>query len=292
MRWSFAKYVACGNDFILFDNRQSLFPLSRSSLIPYLCHRQRGIGADGVLLLESSTLADFRMRIFNSDGSEAEMCGNGIRCFVKWLADIGFQGPVYRIETKERILTALQSDDMVSIEMGGPTDVQWDISLSYENQSLHVHHLNTGVPHTVLFVKDIDHFNLLELGSYLRDHPFWMPNGTNVTIAQQISPGEFKVRTYERGVEGETLSCGTGAAAAALAAAYQNRLLSPLTVRTRSGEELRVGFLEQRHRFTQVTLTGPASCTFRGEIDLPENEEIDYSGQFNNFSQNLGIKLT
>lgn len=270
MRWSFAKYVGCGNDFILFDNRQGNFPLSQPTLIQRLCHRQSGIGANGVLLLENSVQADFRMRIFNSDGSEAEMCGNGLRCFVKWLATLGFQYQTYRIEVMHRILTTLQLPTTVCIEMGKPTHVQWNIPLSYQNQLLYVHHLDTGVPQTILFIQDIDDLNLIELGVYIRNHSLWMPKGTNVTVVQQVDYQVFKIRTYERGIEGETLACGTGAVAAALAIAHQYGLLSPIIIQTRSGEELMIGFLREQQGFSKVTLTGPAQCTFRGEVNFSE----------------------
>ncbi len=273
MHWSFAKYVGCGNDFILFDNRQSLFPFSQPAVIQRLCHRQQGIGADGIIFLENSSKADFRMRIFNCDGTEAEMCGNGLRCFVKWLASNGFQLPTYRIETMHQILTASKLEENVCIDMGQPIHIQWNIPLTYEEKLLYVHHLNTGVPHTILFVSDIQEINLIKLGRYIRHHSLWMPKGTNVTIAQQTGPQRFKVRTYERGVEGETLSCGTGAVAAALAAAHQYRLLSPLTIETLAGEELKVGFLQEQGRFSKILLTGPAQLTFKGEIVL-ENERI------------------
>lgn len=268
MRWSFAKYVGCGNDFILFDNRQGTFPLSQPTIISRLCHRQKGIGADGVILLENSQQADFRMRIFNSDGSEAEMCGNGLRCLIHWLTLKGLPASTYRIETMHRILMAFRREAAICIEMGKPTHLQWNIPLSYHQQLFHAHHLNTGVPHTVLFIHDVDSINLVELGTYIRNHPFWLPKGTNVTVAQQIGAQRFKIRTFERGVEGETLACGTGAVAAALAAAHQHRLVSPLTIQTRSGEELTIGFLRHEKEFSNVTLTGPAQLTFQGEIDL------------------------
>jgi diaminopimelate epimerase len=277
MRWPFAKFVGCGNDFILFDNRHGNFPLSQPGLIKWLCHRQEGIGADGILLLENSMLADFRMRIFNSNGSEAEMCGNGLRCFVKWLADQGLQRQIYRIEVMHRILTALLVKNTVCIEMGKPVNSQWNIPLSFENQLLNVHHLDTGVPHTILFVKDLTHIKFIELGAYIRNHSRWMPKGTNVNLAQQTGPQTFKIRTYERGVEGETLGCGTGATAVALAAAYQYHLSSPIIIQTSSGEELSIEFLQQEQDFSNVTLTGPVQGIFQGEIDLCiTRKELEY----------------
>jgi diaminopimelate epimerase len=274
MNWSFVKYVACGNDFILFDNRLGTFPCTQPALIQRLCNRQWGIGADGILLREDSTKADFRMRIFNSNGSEAEMCGNGLRCFIKWLACTGFQGEIFRIEVMDRILTATYSEDTVSIEMGPPVNVQWNISVPYKNRLLLVHYLDTGVPHAVIFMKNIDEVNLEELGTFIRHYPLWMPKGTNLTIAEQLSSQKFKIRTYERGIEGETLACGTGATAVALAGANQYLLSSPITIQTSSRDELSIEFMQQKLTFSHVTLTGPAQFTFLGKIDLPENEKI------------------
>lgn len=266
-RWSFAKYVGCGNDFILFDNRLQTFP-TFPSLIQRLCQRQNGIGADGLLLLENSTKADFRLRIFNADGSEAEMCGNGLRCFVKWLIHLGFQSPLYHIEVMQDILTAKQTDNAICIHMGSPQSVQWDISLRFEHQFLRIHSLNIGVPHAVLFFEDIENINLLKLGAYIRNYSLWAPKGTNLTVVQKMDHQKLKIRTYERGVEGETLACGTGAAAAALSAARQNGFSSPIMIQTRSGEELKIEFSFENQKFSNVTLTGSAECTFRGEVDL------------------------
>lgn len=270
-QWSFAKYVGCGNDFILFDNRSETFP-AFPLFIQRLCHRQKGIGADGVLLLENSIRADFRLRIFNSDGSEAEMCGNGLRCLIKWLIHLGFQYPLYRIEVMREILTARVVDRAICIHMGSPRNIQWDIPLRFENQFLRVHSLNTGVPHAVVFVDDVESVNLLKLGAYLRNYSLWMPMGINVTITQKMDEQRIKIRTYERGVEGETLACGTGATAAALAIARQKGCVSPVRVETRSGEELQVTFSFENHKFYNVTLTGNAEYVFQGEIHLPDPE--------------------
>ena len=270
-RWSFAKYAGCGNDFILFDNRQGTFPLS-SSLIRRLCQRQIGVGADGLLLLENSAKADFRVRIFNSDGSEAEMCGNGIRCLVKWLINMGVSSPL-RIEVMQDVLIAQQTDDhAICVEIGSPHNIQWDIPLRFENRFLRIHYLNTGVPHAVLFTDDIEKINLLKLGAYIRHYSLWTPNGTNVNIAQVIKNQKLKIRSYERGIEGETLACGTGAMAAALAAAHQYHFSSPVIIETRSGEELQIHFSFENHKFSRVALIGPAKCIFLGEIDLEERQ--------------------
>lgn len=267
-RWSFAKYAANGNDFILFDNRHKTFPIF-PPLIQRLCQRQIGIGADGVLLLENSTKADYCLRIFNSDGSEAEMCGNGLRCFVKWLINKGYHPPLFRIEVMQHVLTAKVIDHTICIDMGCPRNIQWDITLRFENQFLRLHYLNTGVPHAVLFAEDIENINLLRLGAYIRNYSLWTPNGTNVTFAQKIDGSRLKTRTYERGVEGETLACGTGATAAALAAA-RDGFSSPVVIETRSGDNLKIEFSFENQKFSNVTLSGSADCIFQGEIDLPD----------------------
>jgi len=146
--------------------------------------------------------------------------------------------------------------------------------LKFENQFLRVHYLNTGVPHTVLFMEDIENINFVKLGVYIRNYSLWMPNGTNVTIVQKINNQRLLARTYERGIEGETLACGTGATAAALAAARQFQLPSPLIIETRSGEDLSIGFSVEDQKFSNVTLTGSAECTFLGEIDLPDYKQM------------------
>lgn len=282
MRWPFAKYTGCGNDFILFDNRQKNFPISHPGLIQRLCHRQLGVGADGILLLEPSLnpQADYCMRIFNSDGTEAEMCGNGLRCFIKWLETCGLKGPNYCIEVMHQLYKGSLVDAQVCIDMKNPSEGQWNIPLSFKEKFFQAHFLCTGVPHVVIFVDHIDQVNLHELGPYLRYHPLWQPQGTNVTCVEQIEPQRLKVRTYERGVEAETLACGTGAVAAALAVAYQNHLAkSPLLLETKLGEELSVGFVRQQNLFSHITLTGPAQAIFEGEIDLKQltTEKLSFS---------------
>ena len=135
MEWPFSKYVGCGNDFIIFDNREGAFPSKDEQLIKHLCHRQCGIeGADGVILLENSDRSDFRMRIFNSDGSEAEMCGNGIRCIMKFLEQAGLKGPKYEIETMKRVHRIEHVSGGISVEMGSPAHCQWDISLDFQGR--------------------------------------------------------------------------------------------------------------------------------------------------------------
>lgn len=273
-RWRYSKYEGCGNDFILFDNRENFFPIQDRSLIARLCNRQEGIGADGILLLEASSIADCRMRILNSDGSEAEMCGNGLRCFVKWLANLGFIKNPLAIEVNDSLYKAFIDHSFVRIEMNAPTDIQWKIPVVFEEHTFEVDHINTGVPHTLLFVDAIETIDLIKIGRFLRFHPLWVPKGTNVTVIQEIEPSHYRIRTYERGVEGETLACGTGAVAAALAATRQGVVRGPVTMHTQSGERLFVDFIVKENCFSNVALTGPAKCMHEGEIELPEHDSL------------------
>lgn len=263
MHWPFAKYVGCGNDFIFFDNRSGQFPLKQPALFSKLCHRQFGIGADGVILLESSPSADCRMRIFNPDNSEAEMCGNGLRCFIRWIKTLGFEQPLYTIETMQRLIKAAINGNNVSVDMGLPKDVRWNLPVKFLDQQLLGHFMNTGVPHLVIFVQNVDDLDLNAWGPAIQSLPDWKPDGTNVNFAEIISGNRIKLRTYERGVGGETLACGTGATAAALVAASMHRMPSPMTVEVRSKEILTIECSDE-----QVKMIGPAHCTYCGQIDL------------------------
>lgn len=258
----FEKYSGCGNDFLILDNRENGFPWDNKGLIQTLCHRRKGIGADGIILRENSTIADAKMRIFNLDGSEAEMCGNGLRCFVKWL-----NSPSIKVEVFGKVFSAFQIEERVAFEMENPSDLRWNIPFVFENQELILHHLNTGVPHTLLFVNNIESIPIEKIGSSIRYA--WKPEGTNVTFVEQMDVQKYKVRTYERGVEGETPACGTGAMAAALGASTLYHAKSPITIETHSKEHLIVHFnLNSKGQYSSVSLNGPAKFLFRGEIDL------------------------
>ncbi len=272
MLWYFAKYVGCGNDFIIFDNRNESFPYSDKKGIKGLCHRQCGVGADGVILLENSVKADFRMRIFNADGSEAEMCGNGIRCFVKYCHNLFPAKKSFTVETMHRLHKAAVEQEGISVDMGDPTEFK-EVTVPFQNQILDFHFINTGVPHAVHFHPDIDTVELDQLGPYIRHHPSWGPPGTNVTLVQQLDKQRCKIRTFERGVEGETLGCGTGAAAATLAVARLHKLTGPLTIDMKGGS-LKIGFHNENGIFSNLTMTGPAFCTFQGHIAHLEQIQI------------------
>lgn len=263
---AFSKYCGAGNDFIICDNRLRSFPLS-PSLIQKICDRKRGVGADGLLLLEKSLLSPYKMRIFNSDGSEASMCGNGLRCFTKWLQQIGETGPHYLIEVGGSLLETTIESEYISTQIPTPQEIKRH-TLHLLDRDWNVVYLHTGVPHAVLFAEDITHLNVSEIGPLIRHHSLWGKEGTNVTFAQKIAPKNIETRTFERGVEEETLSCGTGAVAAALVHALETQETSPIIVRTKSQESLAVSFSPPPH-FTTIALKGTAQFICEGSWAPP-----------------------
>ncbi len=267
----FAKYVGCGNDFILIDNRDAIF-LHSPHLIRSLCERCLGIGADGIVLLENSLQADAKMHIFNSDGSEAEMCGNGIRCLISWVSQRGIPDRRITIETNQGVLKGQRlKNSLISIEMSDPKDFFWDQEIIFDNDAIVVDYLNTGVPHVVHLTGHCDAFELNRWGPFIRNHPYWQPKGTNFTIGQRLDSTSFSARTYERGVEGETLACGTGAVALALASARKYHLNGPLKVITKSKDPLYVDYkLADRSSFSQVVMIGPAKLVYTGSFNEEE----------------------
>ena len=257
-----------GNDFILFDNRTGSIALDRSQ-IAQLCDRHRGIGADGVLLLENPTnRADFRMRYFNADGGEAEMCGNGARCFARFANKVAGQKAKISFETLAGVISAELKGDLVTLRMTEPTDLRLNVDLSTPGEKKTVHFINSGVPHVVIPVTKIEEADVRRDGAAIRHHKMFSPNGTNVNFIEKRGPKKIAIRTYERGVEDETLACGTGIVASALMFSASEKSSSPITVLTRGGDELQVGFDRVDEGFRNVTLTGPAEFVFEGTIDL------------------------
>ncbi|MEX1012732.1 MAG: diaminopimelate epimerase [Waddliaceae bacterium] len=256
---NFHKYVGCGNDFILFDARRDVPDLD----IPRLCHRQNGIGADGVILLQKSDPCDYRMSIFNADGSEAEMCGNGIRCLGLFLRHLQERREEVTIETLAGPYKIVIGEDAVSVNMGAPTQVEFDIEL----EKFTVDYLDTGVPHAVVVVDDARLFPLENEGKWIRHHTRFSPRGVNVTVA---SPGQsgFYFRTYERGVEAETLACGTGACAAAFVLKQRLNINGPMMMISMAGESIEISFSGD-----QLMMKGPAKHVFSGQFK--EIEKVD-----------------
>ncbi|SRR5579862_547735 len=256
---SFTKMNGAGNDFVLLDNRDGAIRLT-PPVIERLCDRHRGIGADGVLLLEKG--APFRMRYYNRDGGEAEMCGNGARCFARFANRLA--GPLEEVqfETMAGVVRARLVGDSVRLVMSAPKDLLLNRKLRVEGEEFTVHSVNTGVPHAVVFVDDLERVDVARLGAAIRLHELFAPQGTNVNF---VSPEG--VRTFERGVEAETLACGTGVVAVALVSHLLTGAASPVGVRVRGGDLLHVGFEEHNGVFENVTLTGPADFVFDGRIE-------------------------
>jgi diaminopimelate epimerase len=264
----FTKMNGAGNDFILFDNRTGDADLDRSQ-IAKLCDRHRGIGADGILLLEQPTnRADFRMRYFNADGGEAEMCGNGARCFARFANKVGEQKGEISFETPAGVISAELAGDLVTLRMTDPTDLRLNVGLSMAPENKTIHFINSGVPHVVIPVAKIDDADVLRDGAAIRNHEIFSPNGANVNFIENRGANKIAIRTYERGVEDETLACGTGIVASALIFAATEESSSPITVLARGGDELQVGFEKIGASFRNVTLTGPAEFIFEGTIQI------------------------
>jgi len=264
----FTKMNGAGNDFVLFDNRTGDIDLSRNQ-IAQLCDRHRGIGADGILLLEKPrNRADFRMRYFNADGGEAEMCGNGARCFARFAYKVGGKKEKISFETPAGVISAELKRDLVTLRMTEPTDLRLDVDLSLPTENKKVHFINSGVPHVVIPVAKIDDVDVRRDGAAIRHHKIFSPNGTNVNFIENRGPKKIAIRTYERGVEDETLACGTGVVASALIFAAIEDREGPVTVLARGGDELQVNFERARDQFRNVTLTGPAEFVFEGTIEM------------------------
>jgi diaminopimelate epimerase len=255
----FAKYHGAGNDFIVIDDRKETFPVK---CIPSICQRHLGIGADGVLLLQTSKKADCRMKMFNSDGKEAAMCGNGLRCLVDFAYKLELIGKTATIQTMDRIVECEWNEDSITVDLG---PYQW-VHQELPFNALKLQVINTGVPHAVAF--DTQFF----LAPEIRSLPALGQEGANVSFAI-LKDGKLHTRTFERGVEAETLACGSGAAAVAVAAQQKYQLANPITIVPLSGEELKVDV-----RPASVRLTGKATFVFHGTF------EPFYSSQKKQFS--------
>jgi diaminopimelate epimerase len=264
----FTKMNGAGNDFILIDNRTGEIDLARSQ-IAHLCDRHRGIGADGILLLElPANRADFRMRYFNADGGEAEMCGNGARCFARFANRIAGAEKKISFETPAGVISAELAGDLVTLRMTEPTDLRLNMKLPMADEDKTVHFINSGVPHVVIPVPKIDEVDVRREGAAIRHHKMFSPNGANVNFIEKRASNKIAIRTYERGVEDETLACGTGIVASALIFAATENTSGPIRVLARGGDELQVGFETIGGGFRNVTLTGPAEFVFDGAIEI------------------------
>lgn len=264
---NFTKMVASGNDFILIDNRQAglaALKLEISKLAKELCQRKLSVGADGMLVIENSKNSDFKMRIFNPDGSEASMCGNGARCAALYAVENRISGKELKIETGAGIVEAEVVGLSVKIKLTDPKGIKLGFDLKVDGKNVKANFINTGVPHVVIFVKNLKKTDVQKMGSQVRFHKKFKPEGANANFVRLVDSKNIEIRTYERGVEDETLACGTGAAASAIIAGLTKNLKPHIDVLTKSGEVLRVYF--DTAPIKNVYLEGEAKTLYEGRI--------------------------
>lgn len=277
---SFTKMNGTGNDFVIIDNRdQKINKNEMQDLAAKICRRHFSVGADGLILIENSETADFRWEFYNADGSQADMCGNGARCAARYAHDRGIAPAKMSFETLAGTIEAQMIGKSVKIRLTPPTDIKMARSVEIDGEAKEVHSINTGVPHVVHFVKEGHDTPVTEWGRHIRHHKLFEPAGTNVNFVQ-MPDSELHVRTYERGVENETMACGTGAVASALIAALHGHVTSPVKVRTSGGDVLTIHFslidtnddqdstgaLRYEQRIAEVFLEGPAIFVYEGEL--------------------------
>ena len=259
MTINFSKYQGTGNDFVLIDDRAETFPAHNQALIAYLCHRRFGVGADGLILLQNDTELDFRMVYFNADGAEGSMCGNGGRCIVRFAHDLGLFNSRTRFFAVDGEHEAAVDGDEIHLRMSSVAGIDERDGMTF---------LNTGSPHVVRFIEALDAFDVVTDGRRIRHDSAFQPGGTNVNYAELIDDKTLFVRTFERGVEDETFSCGTGVTAVALAAHQQRNIPDPVSIKTLGGN-LRVSFNAlPGGGFDSIYLIGPAKRVFTGSITV------------------------
>ncbi|MFC1675179.1 diaminopimelate epimerase [Candidatus Omnitrophota bacterium] len=258
---NFTKMVASGNDFVVAGISGPQAKLKR--LARGICDRKYGIGADGLLAISDSRRADIRMRVFNADGSEAQMCGNGARCVA-----VFYGKGRSRIETKAGIINAEVAGDLARVRLTDPKGLRFDLPVRLA-RSIRVNFLNTGVPHAVVFAGMLDKIDVVPIGRQIRNHKKFAPEGTNADFVEIVNNNLIKIRTYERGVEDETLACGTGAVAAAVISCLKHGIPKSkgscrVSVATKSGERLKVYFNRSGMRITDVWLEGRVRIISKG----------------------------
>jgi len=257
MNIDFYKYHGTGNDFIIFDNRKMLFPKKNKILISKLCHRNLGIGADGLILLENDAKTDFKMVYFNGDGSEGMLCGNGGRSIVAFAKKLAIFNTKTTFTAVDGLHFASIKNGIISLQLANVSEIEVG-----EN---HVF-TNTGSPHHIKLVENLDNYLVVAAGKKLRDS--YGKEGCNINFVEQINTKTFAVRTYERGVENETLSCGTGVTAVAIAMHKTKKTTQKSIKLLTKGGELTVSFTEENNIYKNIFLTGKATFVFKGSIDI------------------------
>ncbi len=261
----FYKMSGSGNDFIIIDNRDlSLNIGNLSEFAGKVCQRKFSVGADGLVIIEPSDNADFKWQFYNSDGSVAEMCGNAARCVARFAHIKGISAEKMSWETIAGIISAEVKGDVAKIKLMDPSAVETEIKIDADGQKFTLDSINTGVPHAVVFVDDLDNCDVYTIGRKIRYHEKFAPRGTNADFTAVINRHKIKVRTYERGVEDETLACGTGIVAAALTAAQRGLVDSPTDVLVKSGETLRIYFENKKGLWQEIFLEGKVKIVYQG----------------------------
>jgi diaminopimelate epimerase len=255
---TFYKYQGTGNDFIMIDNRLGGFPKADNELISFLCDRRFGIGADGLILLEEDNSSHFKMVYYNADGNPGSMCGNGGRCIVAFAEFLGIISSKAKFNAVDGLHIATITDGIISLQMQDVTEIMAKPNCLF---------LDTGSPHHVQMVANLDTFNVLEEGAKLR-YGIYGEEGSNINFVEQTSDNNFSVRTYERGVENETLSCGTGVTAVAIGMHYWGKTNGDIVkIHTRGGN-LSISFNKVSERYENLWLEGPAKQVFKGKVEI------------------------
>jgi len=263
----FFKMSGSGNDFILIDNRTLSLPVNHIvDFVRRVCERKVSVGADGLILIEKSDRADFRWRFFNADGSEVDMCGNGGRCAARFAFLKGIAGATLSFETGAGLIDAQVKGDTVKLRLTDPHSLILDERIDLDGTALSVSRINTGVPHVVHYTDNLEAFDVFQNGRQIRYHKHYQPAGTNANFVTVTDRHALRIRTYERGVEGETLACGTGSVAAALISSRKGWVDSPVAVTVKGGEILTIYFDRTEEGFEKVYLEGRAAVVYEGRL--------------------------
>ena len=267
MNIPFWKMHGAGNDFVLVDDRGVSFPASDSSWLSAIGSRRTGVGCEGIILIQPSATAHFKMRFFNPDGGEVDMCGNGARCVARLAHDIGVAPAQMKFDTGAGVIAAEMVGGQVRLSMTTPKDWRLDQTIDLGGVKRPYGFVNSGVPHVVMPLEDFDGEDVAKTGAAIRYHKDFAPRGTNVNFIKVTGPSSLKIRTYERGVEAETLACGTGMVAAGLVAGRRGWVKPPVKITCASGDVLEVNFTLTADGAEKVTLLGPAAYVFTGILN-------------------------
>jgi diaminopimelate epimerase len=273
MRMSFTKMSGAGNDFVVIDNRTRKIQNGRKAA-RILCDRRWGIGADGLLLLEKSRKANYRMMYFNADGSYGGMCGNGGRCIARYAVLNGIAPRNHRFEALDHVYAATVKSSDVKLTMKNPIDLDLEREIRLDGKKIKVSFVDTGSPHVVVpcdaLAKNqaLGSIDVTSLGSEIRYNDAFKPSGANANFIERLRGNSIRIRTYERGVEAETMACGTGSIASAIVATRLWKIKPPIVVVAESGKELKIDFDDDGTRISNVHLTGHAVISFRGTFEL------------------------